>query len=113
MGQNLSRMDPPRTASFNGNRSCAGVQKNERTSSATGNAASNATKIARQDWENSEAGEGIHTLAPALAKSGSPPGAPPAPDSRPPQGGRPDDRPPMQNRPNLCTHPARHFIRAP
>src|SRR5262245_29437104 len=67
-GQTLSRMDPPRTPSFNGNRSCAGVQKNERTSSAAQNAASKAAKIARQDWENSGAGEGIRTLDPDLGK---------------------------------------------
>src|SRR5262249_15442054 len=42
--------------------------ENERTSSAAGNAASNAAKIARQDWENSGAGEGIRTLDPDLGK---------------------------------------------
>jgi len=61
-------MVPPRTPSFRANWSRAGVHKNERTSSAAQNAASNAAKIARQDWENFGAGEGIRTLDPDLGK---------------------------------------------
>src|SRR5262249_19536736 len=57
-GPDLKPHGPSPDCVLRSNRSHAGAQKNERISSAAQNAASNAAKIERQDWENSGAGEG-------------------------------------------------------
>src|SRR5262249_47549756 len=62
---------------FPGNRSRAG--RNERTSSAAQNAASNALDIERQDWEILERAKGFEPSTPTLARSCSTPELHPRP----------------------------------